>query len=231
MKEEDILLFERLAISTDIKYSDNPDVHILAKSLITACHELRRTLKKDSGKEYRAVFFRHEPESQRELRLEKLKAFLKYNRISEGDVKRSGYYQSIEDLFEDMEDCETEEQFDEAIRFYIELNKRDFDYYKRRDVVSVEKRIYREKLARSAGTHSEREWMILCALCRFACARCGSKDKLTKDHVIPLYHEGQSSDSISNIQPLCFSCNCAKGGDTTDYVAPSIRESMARGIF
>lgn len=232
MRESEIVLLIGSASAIAKKYADDPEVCSLAKSLITICFELKRSgeARARCSKEYRAVFFSHEPESQRDLRLEKLNAFLKYYKITESDVKRGNYYDSIEDLFEEL-DRETEEQFDEAIRFYIELNKRNFEYYKRKDNVSVERRVRREKLAKAAGTHTEREWMILCALCKFACARCGKQDKLTKDHVIPIYHEGHSSDCISNIQPLCFSCNCVKGGDTTDYVSPAIRESMARGIF
>lgn len=42
------------------------------------------------------------------------------------------------------------------------------------------------------------------------CLRCGKPDvKLTPDHIIPLSRGG--SNDLFNIQPLCFSCNSAKG--------------------
>ncbi|MFP4437340.1 MAG: HNH endonuclease [Chloroflexaceae bacterium] len=37
-----------------------------------------------------------------------------------------------------------------------------------------------------------------------------------RDHIIPLGHAG-SSDDISNIQPLCRTCNAAKGTGNEDY--------------
>ncbi len=47
------------------------------------------------------------------------------------------------------------------------------------------------------------------------CLCCGSTENLTIDHVIPIYYEGENS--ISNLQPLCSSCNSRKGTDSTDY--------------
>lgn len=41
-----------------------------------------------------------------------------------------------------------------------------------------------------------------------ACARCGSTERLTVDHVIPMIRGG--SDELSNLQTLCKSCNSAK---------------------
>ena len=40
------------------------------------------------------------------------------------------------------------------------------------------------------------------------CAYCGSKDKLTLDHFIPLTKGG--SDVQGNLLPACLSCNCSK---------------------
>jgi 5-methylcytosine-specific restriction endonuclease McrA len=38
---------------------------------------------------------------------------------------------------------------------------------------------------------------------------------LERDHIVPIYQGG--SDAITNIQPLCKRCNCAKGPETTDW--------------
>lgn len=40
------------------------------------------------------------------------------------------------------------------------------------------------------------------------CVACGSYDKITMDHIVPLSRGGKHS--IGNLQPLCFSCNASK---------------------
>ena len=47
---------------------------------------------------------------------------------------------------------------------------------------------------------------------RTPCARCGSLDKLSLDHVIPLARGGRHS--IGNLQSLCKPCNSSKGKKT-----------------
>lgn len=66
------------------------------------------------------------------------------------------------------------------------------------------------------GFHTEEEFQALCSYYMDQCLACGDiPDKLTEDHVIPLVKGG--SDDISNIQPLCKSCNCSKGAKTINY--------------
>lgn len=46
------------------------------------------------------------------------------------------------------------------------------------------------------------------------CTRCGSTEKITKDHIIPLSvlrAMGITRNDKENLQPLCFVCNQAKG--------------------
>ncbi len=40
------------------------------------------------------------------------------------------------------------------------------------------------------------------------CAFCGTKEKITMDHIIPISRSG--NHSIGNLQPLCKSCNSSK---------------------
>ena len=58
------------------------------------------------------------------------------------------------------------------------------------------------------GRHTEQEWQELLALHGSRCVLCGSTDRITRDHIIPLSQGG--TDLIGNIQPLCFSCNARK---------------------
>jgi 5-methylcytosine-specific restriction endonuclease McrA len=58
------------------------------------------------------------------------------------------------------------------------------------------------------GSHSFEEWQRLKRKFRNKCAICRKKKELTKDHIKPLSLGG--TDYISNIQPLCRSCNSRK---------------------
>ncbi len=72
----------------------------------------------------------------------------------------------------------------------------------------------RMKMAKEKGTHTVEEWEEMKDFFG-ECVICGSKDKLVKDHITPIYQNG--SDAITNLQPLCSSCNSRKGPDNKDY--------------
>jgi len=68
------------------------------------------------------------------------------------------------------------------------------------------------------GSFTDVEWAALKASYDYTCLCCGKREpeiKLTVDHIIPLEKGG--SNYINNIQPLCQSCNRAKGTKTSDY--------------
>lgn len=69
--------------------------------------------------------------------------------------------------------------------------------------------------AKAKGSFTAEEFSELCKKYRNKCLCCGKKKKLTADHVVPLSKGG--SNDISNIQPLCNSCNSKKGTKTIDY--------------
>ncbi len=75
-------------------------------------------------------------------------------------------------------------------------------------------RRYREKGAEGTFTHEQ--WLELCELADYKCLRCGRGDVgLTRDHITPLSLGG--TNQITNIQPLCASCNSWKGVRVIDY--------------
>lgn len=75
-------------------------------------------------------------------------------------------------------------------------------------------RSQRLKEAREKGTHTTAQWEAMKDFHGHACVRCGDDGEMVKDHITPIYQGG--SDGIENIQPLCRSCNAAKGAESTD---------------
>lgn len=77
------------------------------------------------------------------------------------------------------------------------------------------------------GSHTLKDWQDLCRSFHGRCVRCGVKGKLTRDHVIPITDK-RSSNDISNIQPLCYSCNSSKGNrHSADYrMTPFINQGQ-----
>lgn len=66
----------------------------------------------------------------------------------------------------------------------------------------------RAAMYEALGSHTQKEWLLVCKTQRYRCATCGSKDPLTRDHKIPVSMGG--NDYILNIQGLCRACNSAK---------------------
>ena len=77
----------------------------------------------------------------------------------------------------------------------------------------------RKNYARRHGVYdteyTDAEWQSLCEKYDNKCLCCGEFVKLTPDHVVPLVCGG--TNDISNIQPLCLSCNARKRDRIIDY--------------
>lgn len=82
---------------------------------------------------------------------------------------------------------------------------------------------YRSRLRNAEGSFTDEEWRA----CRDAhgnrCAICREEKKLCVDHIIPLMKGG--SNYITNIQPLCFSCNSRKKDKMPEERSPEQRNS------
>jgi len=72
--------------------------------------------------------------------------------------------------------------------------------------------IRRMKLRNIEGSFTREQWEDLKEKYNYTCLKCGEKEPkitLSIDHVIPISQGGDNY--ITNIQPLCRSCNSSKG--------------------
>jgi len=74
---------------------------------------------------------------------------------------------------------------------------------------------YRELVRNAEGSFTAAQWLEVKALYGDACLSCGSTQSISIDHVVPLSKGGRND--ISNIQPLCLTCNKRKSSKTIDY--------------
>jgi 5-methylcytosine-specific restriction endonuclease McrA len=115
----------------------------------------------------------------------------------------------------------------ESVRL-AEAKSRQNDPIKHRRKNKLAKSKRRAMLAQNGGSHTWTEWERLVVLCKSQCCKCGlagTADSLTRDHVIPISKGG--SDSILNIQPLCWPCNNSKNAHNSD----DFRDSAVLNFF
>ena len=73
----------------------------------------------------------------------------------------------------------------------------------------------RLKRIREYHSVTDLEWAALCEWFGDRCLCCGATGHLTRDHVIPIVLGGK--DHLTNVQPLCSTCNLSKGTAIRDY--------------
>ena len=110
----------------------------------------------------------------------------------------------------------------EKVKKYVDTHRENYRKYTRKwEKANPESRRARDNARRArkagnGGRFTASEFIALCEYYENSCLACGRDDiPLTADHVIPLSLGGCSD--ITNIQPLCRSCNTRKYIKSTDY--------------
>lgn len=102
-------------------------------------------------------------------------------------------------------------------KVYREQNKNHIAQWRQenKEKMRANSNNYRTAKVGNGGKFSAHEWRLLCDRFGSICIACGNKTRLTADHIVPVSKGGSSH--ISNIQPLCQSCNSRKGAHIIDY--------------
>lgn len=91
---------------------------------------------------------------------------------------------------------------------------------------------YKATKRKALGSHTIVEWYLLKEFYKNMCLCCGKYEpeiQLSQDHIKPLSLGG--TDDISNIQPLCLSCNVRKHAKYVSYLPMNSTslDSLGRG--
>ena len=72
-----------------------------------------------------------------------------------------------------------------------------------------QKRVRRARIANVLATLTAAEWNAILEAAGHACIYCGSQEKITQDHLIPISRGGDHT--AENVAPACLPCNQSKG--------------------
>ena len=75
---------------------------------------------------------------------------------------------------------------------------------------------YRAKKVINGGQHTKESWEHLLQRFNHTCLACGTTKRIEKDHIVPV--SGGGSNDITNLQPLCRSCNASKSDTQTNFI-------------
>ncbi len=180
----------------------NPDRHKLYKAKYRSTHPDPNRISEDEWNRRKAA--RETPEAKADMARRSLESTRKW-RLKNPDKVRE---QTRKWYAENRQWAR-----DEAKRWYRENIERA------KANAKTSHRLRRLRKFAAGGFHTESEWQSLCDKYGRKCLRCHrpeSERKLTRDHIVPLCLP-ESSDNISNIQPLCAECNNSKRRKTVDY--------------
>lgn len=106
-------------------------------------------------------------------------------------------------------------------RYYRARLARDPEFQKTRRAYSLKS----SRKRRAAGEFPQEQWEELLADAGHKCLCCGSTEQITCDHIVPVSLDG--TNAISNLQPLCKSCNSSKGArNQMDYRSKELADKF-----
>ena len=95
------------------------------------------------------------------------------------------------------------------------LKQKRESYQRNKASYRIWSRAGKARKAGAIGSFGLKEWTDLISQFDDHCVCCWDTVKLTMDHVVPVSMGG--TNCISNIQPLCKTCNSRKRTETVDY--------------
>lgn len=152
----------------------------------------------------------------------------KYNNSAKGRASRAKYRKTLKGKVADSKYRKSNKGKAVALKASRKFNKTETRKASNKRYRLSEKgkaytrkwNLIRKKLkGRLVKFHTEKEWRECLERYGNRCAKCGVRQQLTRDHIIPLSKEG--GDEIENIQPLCISCNSSKNAFTMVTYLPS----------
>jgi 5-methylcytosine-specific restriction endonuclease McrA len=157
------------------------------------------------------IYYREHAEEILELRKQ-------YQRTHGEHLKqyRKNRYQRLSEQFREHKRIDYQERQQEICERRRLHRKTNPEIYTAIDKAHFSRR--RSRKTQAGGSYTPQQWRNLKMQYGYTCLCCGRREpeiKLTADHVIPITMDGTSD--ISNIQPLCSSCNSKKYNKIIDY--------------
>lgn len=101
----------------------------------------------------------------------------------------------------------------DKIHWLMSQLRRSLKNYIQWEEYNSTKAVKRRKANGYTSKENVREWVF--TTYGKICLKCGSKDDIQLDHIVPI--NGGGKNVLSNLQPLCKSCNVSKGTKVEDY--------------
>ena len=174
------------------------------KACIQKYNKTYYKLNKQKMDEYSKKYYKQNEDKLKEQHKQYAKKYYKNNRVQQL-IKLREYYCKNKDRFKNYRK-RNKDRINKMRREWLKRNPHKASCYSNKR---------RAALNKSESNYTINEWTNLCNTTGNKCLQCNKQEELTVDHIIPISKGG--NNDISNIQPLCGSCNSSKGTKTLDF--------------